>query len=39
MKGNIFLLDLKDLSGAEIIIRDNKNLTLDSYKIYLEQGK
>lgn len=34
-EGNMFLMDLKNLSNSEIIIKENKNLTLDSYKIYL----
>lgn len=34
-EGNIFIVDLKNLSDSEIIIKENKNLTLDSYKIYI----
>ncbi|MDI6601903.1 MAG: Rne/Rng family ribonuclease [Thermoanaerobacteraceae bacterium] len=37
-EGNMFLIDLKNLSDSEIIIKDNRNLTLDGYKIYLVDG-
>ncbi len=38
-EGNMFLVDLQNVSDSEIIIRDNKDLTLDSYKIHLEDGE
>lgn len=32
--GNAFLIDLKNISNSEIIIKDNRNLPLDGYKVY-----